>query len=177
MIPANSSILVISDSHGNVPALAAVLSWAGSQIHLTGDQVFGAAIFLGDGANDLDTASAYGGFTVPWYKVRGNGDFNLSSPDTQILEIAGTGSTSRKIFLSHGNRYGVERDLKVIADASRNAGAEAAFEAGEHVIGSAMECDVALTDSTLAKRHCSFSLAEDGTVLLTPLEGTLTLNG
>jgi type III secretion system YscD/HrpQ family protein len=58
-----------------------------------------------------------------------------------------------------------------------HAGAEAAFEAGEHVIGSAMECDVALTDSTLAPRHCSFSLAEDGAVILTPLEGTLTLNG
>jgi type III secretion protein D len=58
-----------------------------------------------------------------------------------------------------------------------HAGAEAPFEAGEYSIGAALECDVALTDSTLAPRHCSFSLAEDGAVRLTPLEGTLTLNG
>ncbi|MCL2029113.1 MAG: type III secretion system inner membrane ring subunit SctD [Deltaproteobacteria bacterium] len=58
-----------------------------------------------------------------------------------------------------------------------HAGAEAHFEAGEYTIGSAPECDVALTDSTLAPRHCSFSLAEDGAVRLAPLEGTLTLEG
>ncbi|MCL1916583.1 MAG: type III secretion system inner membrane ring subunit SctD [Desulfovibrionaceae bacterium] len=58
-----------------------------------------------------------------------------------------------------------------------HAGAEASFEAGEYTIGSGLECDVALTDSTLAPRHCSFSLAEDGTVRLSPLEGTLILDG
>ena len=58
-----------------------------------------------------------------------------------------------------------------------HAGAEASFEPGEYTIGSGLECDVALTDSTLAPRHCSFLLGEDGTVLLTPLEGTVTLDG
>jgi type III secretion protein D len=58
-----------------------------------------------------------------------------------------------------------------------HAGAEALFEAGEYVVGAALDCDVALTDSTLAPRHCSFFLAEDGAVRLTPLEGTLTLHG
>jgi type III secretion protein D len=58
-----------------------------------------------------------------------------------------------------------------------HAGAEAPFEAGEYIIGAALECDVALTDGTLAPRHCSFSLAQDGAVRLTPLEGTLTLRG
>ena len=58
-----------------------------------------------------------------------------------------------------------------------HAGAEACFEAGEYTVGSALECDVALTDSTLAPRHCSFSLAEDGAVRLAPLEGPLTLEG
>jgi type III secretion system YscD/HrpQ family protein len=58
-----------------------------------------------------------------------------------------------------------------------HAGAEALFEAGEYAIGSAAQCDVALTDSTLASRHCSFSLATDGTVRLSPLEGTVTLDG
>jgi len=58
-----------------------------------------------------------------------------------------------------------------------HAGAEAPFEAGEYTIGSSLECDVALTDSTLAPRHCSFVLAEDDAVSLAPLEGALTLAG
>jgi len=58
-----------------------------------------------------------------------------------------------------------------------HAGAEALFEAGEYTIGSSPECEVALTDSTLAPRHCSFLLAEDGSVRLTPLGGPLTLAG
>jgi type III secretion protein D len=58
-----------------------------------------------------------------------------------------------------------------------HAGAEALFEAGEYTLGAALDCDVALTDSSVAPRHCSFSLAEDGAVRLTPLEGTLTLHG
>jgi type III secretion protein D len=58
-----------------------------------------------------------------------------------------------------------------------HAGAEAFFEAGEYAVGAALDCDVALTDSTLAPRHCSFCFAEDGSVRLTPLEGPLTLHG
>ncbi|MDR0466499.1 MAG: type III secretion system inner membrane ring subunit SctD, partial [Deltaproteobacteria bacterium] len=58
-----------------------------------------------------------------------------------------------------------------------HAGAEAPFEVGEHTLGSGLECDVALTDRSLASRHCSFSLAKDGAVRISPLEGTLTLDG
>lgn len=58
-----------------------------------------------------------------------------------------------------------------------HAGAEAPFNAGEYTVGAALDCDVSLTDSTLAPRHCSFLLTEDGAVRLTPLEGTLTLHG
>ncbi|MDR2892003.1 MAG: type III secretion system inner membrane ring subunit SctD [Deltaproteobacteria bacterium] len=85
-----------------------------------------------------------------------------------------------------------------------HAGAEALFKAdelGEYTIGSALDCDVVLTDSTLASRHCAFSLAHQdsrdfqasqtaggnarsgasgtaGSVIrLIPLEGSLTLNG
>ena len=58
-----------------------------------------------------------------------------------------------------------------------HAGAEVHFGPGEYIIGSAAECDVVLTDSTLAPRHCSLSIATDGTTGLTPMEGKLALNG
>ncbi|MCL1929063.1 MAG: metallophosphoesterase family protein [Treponema sp.] len=122
----NSSILVISDSHGNVPALTAALTWA-RQVQLAQDMDFSAALFLGDGGDDLVPASAKAGFAVPWYKVRGNGDYNFLIPDTLTVEIP------RKLFLAHGNHYGVDGGGQNIAAAARNAGAEAAFFGHTHI--------------------------------------------
>jgi putative phosphoesterase len=125
------SILVISDSHGNVPALAAALRWAVSG---GGNNVpppaLAAAVFLGDGAPDLAPASAEAGFTVPWYRVRGNGDLDFSIPGSLVLEIPGT---ARRLFLAHGNRHGVETGYAAIAADARAAGAEAALFGHTHV--------------------------------------------
>ena len=146
----NSSILVISDSHGNVPALTTALAWVRNT-------VLSAAIFLGDGADDLSIASSRAGFTLPWHKVRGNGDFNFLIPDTLVLEIpfaediAPTGksdsASSRTLFLAHGNRHGVDGGGHTIAQAAKDAGAEAALFGHLHV------------------PHCSF---ENGIFLLNP---------
>jgi putative phosphoesterase len=129
LILRNSLILVISDSHGNIPALVSALNWA--QSIGAGTAPFYAAIFLGDGTDDLDHASAEAGFTAPWYKVRGNGDMNFSIPDTLILEIPG--NPARKLFLSHGNRHNVDGGGQAIAAAAKAAGAEAAFFGHTHV--------------------------------------------
>ena len=138
MNPGNFLILVISDSHGNVPALTTALEWAQQYAPGSiGDKsagstpFFNAAIFLGDGADDLAAASARAGFTPSWYKVRGNGDFNFSTPHTLVMEIPGT--ISRKLFLAHGNRYGVDGGGLTIAAAARAAGAEAALFGHTHV--------------------------------------------
>ena len=141
----NSSILVISDSHGNLPALTAALSWAQNTGGLasggsgSGITSLNAAIFLGDGADDLRRASAEAGFTAPWYKVRGNGDISFSIPDTLVLEIPcpeNTGNPAmsvRKLFLAHGNHHGVDGGGQAIAAAAKAAGAEAAFFGHTHV--------------------------------------------
>jgi len=123
-----ASILVISDSHGNVPALSAALAWARNY---TGSNAggFSAAVFLGDGANDLSAASAEAGFSIQWYKVRGNGDHSFSIPDTLVLEI----TLSRKLFLAHGNRHSVDGSKLNIAAAAKAAGAEAALFGHTHV--------------------------------------------
>ena len=139
MAAGNSLILVVSDSHGNVPLLTAVLEWAqaagGGKAH-----AFKSAVFLGDGADDIPAASAQAGFAAQWFKVRGNLDSNFLIPDTLVLEIKDTqddsvsGSTnSRKLFMTHGNRFGVDMGGLTIAAAAKNAGAEAALFGHTHV--------------------------------------------
>ena len=133
-ISGNTSILIISDSHGNIPALTMVLNWAQelkNNAGCSGLPFFEIAVFLGDGADDLPIASAKAGFSLPWYKVRGNGDFAFSIPDSLLLEISG--KSSRTFLLSHGNRFGVEKDVKNIVNPARNAGAEAALFGHTHV--------------------------------------------
>jgi len=120
-----SFILVISDSHGGVANLAAVLDWAQSA---RCPHAFGTAVFLGDGFSDLATASARSGFPLPWHAVRGNGDYQSSIQDSKILEIS-----SRKLFLSHGSRYRVEDGCQAITAAAWNSGAEAAIFGHTHV--------------------------------------------
>ena len=117
----STNILTVSDSHGNVAALTTVLRWA-YNAHID------AAVFLGDGYEDLGLASAYAAFALPWHAVRGNGDFTSPVPDNMILEIA-----ARKCFLTHGNRYNVREGCKTIAAAARNAGAEAALFGHTHI--------------------------------------------
>jgi len=137
---------VISDSHGNTEALTAVLAWAknegGSVVGgmaggVTGDvsgsqsgSVFDAAIFLGDGADDLASASARAGFAFPWFIIRGNVDTYSTLPGSGSLESVGTG---RKLFLTHGNVYRVGEGCRDLAAAARSNGAEAALYGHTHV--------------------------------------------
>jgi putative phosphoesterase len=121
-----SFILVISDSHGDVISLTAILEWTRN----TGFCVLDVAVFLGDGFEDLATASLRSGFTLPWHTVRGNCDYDFTIPDNMALEIPGKGRT---LFLSHGHCYRVREDVKTIAAAARNAGAEAALFGHTHI--------------------------------------------
>ena len=139
MISAASPILVISDSHGNVPFLTVVLKWA-CQVQIAQNEIIAAAIFLGDGADDLGLASARAGFSVPWHKVRGNGDPYHSSPGTLVLEIPcnqdhreGSATSSRKLFLTHGNLHSVNEGKQTLAATAKAAGAEAALFGHTHI--------------------------------------------
>ncbi|MDR2073072.1 MAG: metallophosphoesterase family protein [Spirochaetaceae bacterium] len=128
MMPPAFSILLISDSHGQRRALNAALRWA-----VGAAPAIDAAVFLGDGADDLAEASSGTGFSAPWYKVRGNGDLDFSIPDTVTLTVPGGSSGTRRFFLTHGNRYRVDGNFQAITAAARNAGAEAAFFGHTHV--------------------------------------------
>ena len=109
--------------------MATVLEWAQRA------QAFDAAIFLGDGFDDLAPASARTGFTLPWHAVQGNGDYQSSISSNMILEIPAKNSaqpSSRKLFLAHGNRYRVEESCIAIASVAESMGAEAALFGHTH---------------------------------------------
>ena len=126
MAKGTASFLVLSDSHGHVPALKAVLKWAHEE------PAFDAALFLGDGNDDLPVASRETGFTLPWYKVRGNGDYNFSIADSLIVEVPLDSKKIKKLFCAHGHRYGVERGALDIAEAAKKSGADAALFGHTH---------------------------------------------
>jgi putative phosphoesterase len=125
-----SSILVLSDSHGSIDSLTAVLRWAvnpqkGEPAH----GVLKMAVFLGDGTDDLGPASQAAGFALPWYCVRGNGDHDLRLPDTMLIDAVppDAKNAGRRLFLTHGNHYHVDAGFGTLAAAAQKAGAEAAL--------------------------------------------------
>jgi len=128
----SSFILVISDSHGGIAPLAAALKWARSP---SCAYTFDKAVFLGDGFNDLTDACERAGVSVHWEAVQGNVDYPSSAYDKKILDIPAKNSAfpSRKLFLSHGNRYRVKEEYKTIAVIARNMGAEAALFGHTHI--------------------------------------------
>ena len=113
--------MVVSDSHGDAAALTTILDWAKNAN-------IDAAVFLGDGYDDLAEASARTGFVLPWHVVRGNEDHDAPVPDRDVLEIRAC-----KIFLCHGHRYHVGEGYQTVTTVAQNAGAEAALFGHTHV--------------------------------------------
>lgn len=125
-----ATILIVSDSHGNITNLQKILKQFGPSSD--------ALIFCGDGAYDL-TVCLNDDYNKKAQKkiippvatfVRGNGDpsfvpadfnpesgmeWHLHFPDTQVLEAAG-----QKIFISHGHIQGVYFDYSLISEEAAN---------------------------------------------------------
>jgi putative phosphoesterase len=115
------TLLALSDTHGNLPALRAVFNWAKNH-------AVTAAVFLGDGAADLPLAAEETGFDCPWKKVRGNGDPDPVIPETDTLDFGG-----HRFFLSHGHRYALYNGYQALAAAARHVEAEAVLFGHIHV--------------------------------------------
>ena len=92
---------MLSDTHGNVPALTAVFNWAQDSLQSGG---IDAAVFLGDGIADLGRASNAAGFCCEWKIIRGNNDFGASAlvPETDIFDFGGY-----RFFLCHGHHHSI----------------------------------------------------------------------
>ena len=117
-------LLVISDTHHNIPSLDAVLKWAGDK---TRDDAIDTAVFLGDGLPDIEFSASAGLFSR-WIKVRGNNDYASDVPDKAVFEFCG-----RRFFICHGHRHRLEYGYDTLIAAARNTESEVALFGHLHV--------------------------------------------
>ena len=107
-----TKILIVSDSHGNADALEAILSAEKADI----------VIHCGDGCSDSEILSCR------VLAVRGNVDVTHCHYDSEIIcEIAG-----RKIFVTHGDGYGVKSTLFPLVSRAKAVGATYVFFGHTH---------------------------------------------
>lgn len=135
----SARILLVSDSHGNAKILESVIESFGS--------ICDAMCFCGDGIFDLIETLELGfsdkdfGAKIPpvIYFVRGNGDnststlftdqrISVSVPEFQEFSVAG-----KKIFLTHGHRYGVYYGIKELRSEALTRGCSIVFYGHTHV--------------------------------------------
>jgi putative phosphoesterase len=109
-------ILVMSDSHGNVPLALQACDMAGT---------FDALFHLGDGAEDAEIL-AYA-LDVKVVHVAGNCDIGSASPRELLLECEG-----KKLLLMHGDAYGVKSGLGKLEKRAREAGVDAVLFGHTH---------------------------------------------
>lgn len=113
-----SKLLAISDIHGNMPAIIAVLKWAADE--LTDSDM---AVFLGDGLRELSFARQQTGFPCEWKKVRGNNDdAPPATPESDVFDFGG-----HRFYLCHGHRHALYSGFDKLAASAGKAGADAAL--------------------------------------------------
>jgi putative phosphoesterase len=119
----SNKLLVLSDIHGNMPAIVAVLRWAADE--LAGSDM---AVFLGDGLRELSFAQQQTGLSCEWKKVRGNNDLITTAPETDVFDFRG-----HRFYLCHGNRHAIYSGFDRVIACARKAGADAALFGHIHV--------------------------------------------
>ena len=93
-------LLILSDSHGNVSNLTAVLNWAKDR--LPPNDTIAATAFCGDGLSDLHRAADATGFCGDWKLVGGNNDYDYNIPETAIFDFC-----DHRFFMCHGYRHNI----------------------------------------------------------------------
>ena len=103
-------ILVFSDSHGSTREMLAVVQ---------NEAKYDMLIHAGDYGEDLARLVEKRDLNVPFYAVRGNCDYDSAFPREELISAGGI-----KIWLTHGNRYGVKTDINRLYYAALEQGAD-----------------------------------------------------
>lgn len=98
-------IIVASDSHGKTNKI--------ETLALT--NTFDKFIFCGDGLDDFDVVAQ----TNNYIFVSGNCDWFSNVPNELFFELCG-----KKIFVTHGNEYGVKRTQSILRQRAKELGAD-----------------------------------------------------
>jgi len=118
-----SKLLVLSDIHGNMPAVIAVLKWAAGELKDSD-----AVVFLGDGLREFSFASQQAGLSCECIKIRGNNDDAPGVPESEIFEFGG-----HRFYLCHGHRHVLYNGFDKLGAAALKAGADAVLFGHIHV--------------------------------------------
>lgn len=111
--------IVFSDSHGNYDVLETIV-----ERHREDADLF---IHLGDGEREME----YIRYAYPEKKflfVAGNCDYGSEAPDYDVADFGG-----KKIFLTHGWRFGVKGSLDPIKEEARKFGADILLFGHTHI--------------------------------------------
>jgi putative phosphoesterase len=109
-------ILIISDSHGNLPLALQACEMAGA---------FDTLFHLGDGGEDAGILADALDVTV--VHVAGNCDIGSASPRELVLEYEG-----KRLLLMHGDACGVKHGLGMLGMRAREAGVDAVLFGHTH---------------------------------------------
>jgi len=126
MVMDSKKLLVLSDTHGSVTSLKAVLNWAKDRTP-PNDTICG-AVFLGDGLSDLQPAAEATGFFCDWKLVSGNNDEGYSIPGSIVFNFADS-----SIFMCHGHRHSLYGGYYTLISSARSSGANIALFGHSHV--------------------------------------------
>jgi putative phosphoesterase len=99
-------IIVISDTHGSTKGIEKLLPLIAENDYV---------IHLGDGAGDMREVMSL--YPEKVYLCAGNCDFFSPLPLEGTLDVE-----QLRIMYCHGHRYGVKRDLDIVAEAARAHG-------------------------------------------------------
>ena len=135
----SARILVLSDSHGDSKIVQSIIERFGSSCDamcFCGDGIFDLVEMLEIAFSDKDFCQK-----IPpvLYFVRGNGDnststiftdqrIQISVPEFQEFSVAG-----KKIFLTHGHRYGVYYGIRELRSEALTRGCNVVFYGHTHV--------------------------------------------
>ena len=109
-------ILVMSDTHGNLPLALQACDMAGT---------FDALFHLGDGDDDAGLLAH--ALDIEVIHVAGNCDIGSASPRELLLECEG-----KKLLLVHGDACGVKGGLGMLEKRARETGADAVLFGHTH---------------------------------------------
>jgi len=115
-------ILVVSDSHGDIRNLEAVV-----RKHRDAEVI----IHCGDGADEVDEIKLMFPERMV-ISVRGNCDFCSQNPNIETITLEG-----KKLFITHGHIYNVKSSLFNLSLAAKEAGADLVLFGHTHI-----PCDV-----------------------------------
>lgn len=110
------TLLVVSDSHGNIKALEKLRPLIAENDYF---------IHLGDGVADIK--SLRDEFPEKTYFCAGNCDFFSAYPTEGIMDVE-----KLRIFYTHGHKYGVKNGLQTLATVAKSKGCDVALYGHTH---------------------------------------------